>query len=672
MGCLCVLALLNLTDGPSAVLWTAALAGGAAVLFAGSGLGTAPEARAPLSVILGRTRPIAVILVLAALANGLAPNGLAPVTVKGRVEAAHNPPMLTAWNSFSRIAVFDNPSRVPRMWGPSPNFRPGDWAVEQRVMNIDGDAGTFAYRFDGDLAKAGFLKYDVTNLAYFLPGRRSAAIIGVDGGRDVLAARVFGVGDITGVEINPIFIRLLTGAPGYADFSGLSELAGVRFVVDEARSWFARPGRRFDVIQMSLADTWAATGAGAYTLSENGLYTVEAWRIFLDRLTPAGVFTVSRWYAPGEVNETGRMVSLAVAALIEMGAAEPSRHVFLAASGRIATLVVSRAPLAPNYLGALDEAAAEMGYTVLASPGASTASPVLGRILASTDRARLHAVTAGLPLDLTPPTDERPFFFNQLPLASVTKMAALIGSDRPVGVSSGNLAATATLVALFLLSAALVLTTIVLPLRSAVGDGGRSVVVGGTLYFLLIGVGFMSVEIGLLQRMSVFLGHPVYSLSVVLFSLILSTGAGSLLSDRLALDGAGKFAAWSAITGAYLMALPQWLPGVALAYDGAALPVRALVCVLTIAPAGLLMGYGFPTGMRLVSAVSRAPTPWFWGINGAAGVLASALAVASSIAFGIGVTLVIGSVCYLLLAPAALVIGFGTRRPAAVAAPRPA
>src|SRR6185437_1490313 len=119
-------------------------------------------------------------------------------------------------------------------------------------MNIDGDAGTLAYRWDGDVAHAGFLKYDVTNLAHWLPGHRRAAVIGVGGGRDMLSARVFGVPDVTGVEINPILVRLLTTEPGYADFANLNRLSGLHFEIDEARSWFARSRDSFDIIQMSL------------------------------------------------------------------------------------------------------------------------------------------------------------------------------------------------------------------------------------------------------------------------------------------------------------------------------------------------------------------------------------------------------------------------------------
>src|SRR6185436_1045097 len=137
------------------------------------------------------------------------------------------------------------------------------------------------------------------------------------GGRDIISAATFGYRDITGVELNPVFVKLLTRQPGFADFTNLDRVSGLRLFVDEGRSWFARSDERFDVIQMSLIDTWAATGAGAFSLSENGLYTVEAWKIFLDRLTPRGVYTVSRWYNPNDPSETARMLSLAVATLLE-------------------------------------------------------------------------------------------------------------------------------------------------------------------------------------------------------------------------------------------------------------------------------------------------------------------------------------------------------------------
>jgi hypothetical protein len=241
------------------------------------------------------------------------------------------------------------------------------------------------------------------------------------------------------------------------------------------------------------------------------------------------------------------------------------------------------------------------------------------------------------------------------------------------GVFAGNLIATLTLAMLVLVSVAFVGATIIVPLRPTVSEAGWQLAVGGTVYFALIGTGFMMVEIALLQRMSIFLGHPTYALSVVLFSLILWTGFGSMASERVRLVGAGKLVAWSSACAAYLFALPFWLPAFLVDLDGAHLLVRAGFCVLVLAPAGVLMGFGFPTGMRLVSAISTDPTPWFWGINGAAGVLAASIAVVTSIALSIDTTLRIGAACYLLVAaPAVLLVFAGARpSPAVLRSPHP-
>jgi hypothetical protein len=150
----------------------------------------------------------------------------------------------------------------------------------------------------------------------------------------------------------------------------------------------------------------------------------------------------------------------------------------------------------------------------------------------------------------------------------------------------------------------------------------------------LIGIGFMTVEIGSFQRMTVFLGHPIYSLSVLLFSLIL-TGMGSFLSEKLTLDNRIRITAWATLTGGYFAILPFALGHAFAVFSDASLTARAAVLVLSITPAGLLLGFGFPTGMRLIASIDPRLTPWFWGINGAAGMLASISAIAFSVALGI-------------------------------------
>jgi hypothetical protein len=656
-GCIGILALLSVMSGPSAILWIGALIALAAFGFAGSGLGAQPKSMSLGSKLFRYRRSIVTGCLLFAIANTLTTNGVRPTIIKDRLEAPADL-AYDRWNSFSRVTVAQSGTGPPPLWGPSPRMPHS--TIEHRWLTIDGSAGTSIYRFDGNLASLEFLRYDVSNLAYAIPNLKIGAVIGVGGGRDVLSQRLLGISDVTGIEINPIIIDVLKRR--FSDYTAIATLDGVKFEVDEARSWFARTPRSFDVIQMSLIDTWAATGAGAFTLTENGLYTVEAWQRFLGRLNPGGLFTVSRWYARGEVNETGRLVSLAVATLLAGGAAEPRRHLFLAAAGDVATLIMTKSPLSPAALGALKDAAKTNEFTVLLSPDMAAPSTVLEKIVGATDPRRLDQATTGFYLDLTPPTDARPFFFNQLGFATLFD-PDLFSHFTHTGVIAGNLIATLTLAMLVLISVALVAVTIIVPLRPTVREAGWQLAVGGTVYFALIGSGFMMVEIALLQRMSVFLGHPVYALSVVLFSLILWTGFGSMASERVPLASAGELVAWSVASAAYLFALPFWLPPLLVNLDGANLLVRAGFCVLVLAPAGFLMGFGFPTGMRLVSAINTAPTPWFWGINGAAGVLAASVAVVTSIAFSIDMTLRIGAACYFLIAAPAVLLQFAAARP---------
>lgn len=670
VGCFGALFLLNASDGPSAVLWTCVIAALGAVLFSRSDIGGAPASLPRFATVLRWPKVWLLILIAAATLNTLDQRrlGLYPVYAKGELQL-ESLPWFERWNSFSRVIAERPEENTPEMWGPSPTFVADDWYLPQSLMNIDGDAATTAYGISGDLSRAEFLEYDVTNLAYHIPGQHSAAAIGVGGGRDVLSARLFGIPEVTGIEVNPTFVDLLLHEPGFSEFVGLEEIGGVTLFVDEARSWFARSEETFDVIQMSLTDTWAATGAGAFTLSENGLYTVEAWQIFLHHLSPNGVFTVSRWYSPQNVDETGRMVSLAVAALMASGATSPKDHIFLAGSGDLATLVVSRSGFSAAELNSLKTAAQRLRFDQLIVPGEDPGSRVLSDIVNAYNLSDLENYTHGR-LDLTPATDERPFFFNQLPYYDAVKILifALSSVESP-GVRLGNLFATATLVMLFFIALGFVVTVILIPLRPALRDIGARLAAGGTAYFMLIGAGFMLIEIGFLQRFSVFLGHPIYSLSIVLFSLILSTGVGSFVSDYIGVEKKARFILWAIATGGYILSQLVWVPPLLLSLDSHSLVVRGLAAIAVILPAGLLMGYGFPTGMRFISAVDRRPTPWFWGINSATGVLASAVAVACSIAYGIGTTLALGAACYILLIPAALIIGFPDVRRTTAAEP---
>jgi hypothetical protein len=659
LGCASVVLVLNLLDGPSAMIFSGAVAALAAACFAASGAGLAQPRR--------RAVWITAVLAAFALFNNAVPFGLKPIYVKDAVE--HDLfSRYERWNSYSRIIASPPIQAFPYLWGPSPKM-PKDYNVPEATLNIDGAAGTIMHHYDGSKASLDFLHYDLVNLGYNLPGIRKSAVIGVGGGRDLMSAYLYGVTDLTGVELNPIFVGLHTRHPFYSRFSGLTTIPNLKLHVDDARSWFASTPERFDLIQMSMIDTWAATGAGAFSLSENGLYTLEGWRAFLGRLNDGGVFTVSRWFNPKNIDETGRMIALAAGAIHDAGDADARSHIFVAHADNIATLVLAKDRFTPQQVKALEDEAERLGFPVVVAPDREPESPLLKAIVDARSIDEINRVAAGAFFDLSVPTDNRPFFFNQLRFSHIPEaVRAMAHGELGNGVIVGNTRASLTLLLILAISIVAVLLAIVLPLRHAARSAPRALIASGTCYFALIGLGFMFGEISLLQYFSVYLGHPIYSLGVCLFSLIFSTGLGALVCGRLPLDSRGAFAVWGVLVAAALLAAQHWLTGLFHATTAEALPVRIAISLAVVMPIGFLLGFAFPTGMRLVEAVDVEPTPWFWGINGATGVLASVLAVIVGMAGGINVTMSLAGLCYLALIPVALaLLGQGARTGAAAA-----
>lgn len=655
-GCLVVLLLLSFADAVSLLFGIAAFGALAAFCFQRARrVSNGHEAVSPASR-LGHGRWPAMLGIgfafLALVNAGVQPttpgarrDGIVLLSSKGRLELKS--PALVRWNTYSRIMVEDPVTMAPFLWSASP-VTPAS-KISQRWLDIDGDAGTSMAKFSGNPREIDFLQYDITNIAYTVRHRGRSAVIGVGGGRDMMSAYYFGFRDITGVELNTIFVDLLKR--DYRDYNRLLDLPGVRLHVDEARSWFARTDEHFDLIEMSLVDTWASTGAGAYSLSENGLYTEQGWRHFLKALTPTGMFTVSRWYHPNDVAEAGRLVTLAAAALRDQGIDNPADHIFMAGSDHLATLIVAKSAFTPDELAQLRAKVEALQFKILVSPDQADRSGILDRLVAARTPAALAAISSQRHLDLSVTTDDRPFFFNQLNPFDPESIRFAMGNRG--GVAHGNLLAAATLLMLMFFSLLLVLFIMIFPALPSVRRTEKSLALSGTLYFMLIGVGFMFVEIGLIQRLSTFLGHPVYGLAIGLFGIILATGIGSLVSEYVRLDSPAKIMLWAGLLAAYLIALPLWFPNLVAEFEGRSLVVRALMALSAILPSGILMGFAFPAGMRLVNAIDRQPTPWFWAVNGASGVLAASATVMISMAFSINTSLWLGGACYILIAPIA-------------------
>jgi len=627
--------LLNLMDAPSAVIAVAALPAVAALWFAWSA-----NRKRTMLVAIG----IAAVLLAFASTNAVmfqrhsALLRLTWVGWEGSVPSYESSqPEYEKWNAFSRIKV--NPViTTPFGWGLSSTLPP-DRKVDQHLLLIDALAGTVLTRYKGDPQQVDFLKYDVTNLAHYIRKDANVLVVGVGGGRDILSALAFNQKSVTGVEINAQILDALNNV--YGDFTGhLDRDPRVTFVNDEARSYIARSKGRYDILQLSLTDTWAATAAGAYALSENSLYTTEAWNSFLDHLTPTGVLTVSRWYYPSEPAEAYRVTALAVKALRDRGIDNPRAHIYIAKGPTVnrvsaATILVSLSPFSDQDLQTLLQVTTQMKFDPVLTPSEAINGVFEGLVEAKD----VDAYAARYRVNIAPPTDDKPFFFQMIRL-----------NDLFHGNLPGAKYLTEPVLVLAGLTMAVVVLTflcIVLPLLMTAKRVRMMAMLPFFIFFAAIGFGFLLIEVSQTMRLSIFLGHPTYGLSVVLFSLLLFSGIGSFATERMARAGlrAANLLPFVVLL-ALLLVFGLWTPSILRHFESATTSTRILTAAAILAPMGLAMGMAFPIGMKTVSAIPDAPTPFFWGINGATSVCASVLAMAIALSWGISTAFWVGCAFY--------------------------
>jgi hypothetical protein len=628
-GCLASVLLLQTVDAPSAIFVVSG------VLF----LGAAAYSRyADDGRMATRSLQCAAAMFVLAALNASTLYGIQPIWSKGSIDRRTNI-LAEVWNPISRIRAGRAMIKPPAMWGPSPKMP--ELSAEEIELKIDNDAATSMTRFKGDLTPLSYLRYDVTSLAAQLRPGGSAAVIGVGGGRDVLNCAVNGFRRIVGIEVNAATVNLTSKR--LDGFTGFSKIPGFELHNDEGRSYLTRSGEQFDLIQASLVDTWAATSAGAMTLSENALYTVEGWKVFYEHLKPGGIITFSRWFSTMDGSQAYRLLAVAKAMMFYEGVAHPENQLGLIQSGAIATLLATNRPFTAADVQKMKSIVNEMAFTPLLIPGDPAPIPEIQRVLAARDLNELSQLRSDGAFDYSPSYDSSPFFFNSVHLVNIPSLLT--------GLRGSNIRAILFLVGFLIAAVLLVLFTILLPAKlwTARTRTGPPPLAGGITYFIAIGLGFMLVEMAMMQQLSIFLGHPIYALVVVLTGLILSTGAGSLVSDKWGAASSLGSRVPAIAAGVMVLVYSQTVLPVIHSFTAAVLWQRALICLALVAPCGFLMGFCFPVGMRRMSALSQEGNlPWMWALNGAAGTLGSFVAIVISMDANIATCVVSGAGCYIL------------------------
>lgn len=634
VGCLLVIPLLASFGGVTGILAIATLGAVASVFYA---------VASRSGLLMGLAGLLALGMGAATLTNLSSP-WLEIRYAKGQPERADK--LVTKWNSFSRIAVSKEASspESPRFfsWGISQTYR-GPRPV-LRGVNIDAMAGTPITRYSGKPEEIEYLRHDITSLALYLTDKPRALVIGPGGGRDILAGLAFDATSVTAIELNPLIVNFVQDT--FGDFSGRPYTAPrVETHIDEGRAFVRRSPERYDFIQASLVDTWAATSAGAYTLSENALYTVEAFEDYFGHVAPGGIVTMSRFYTepPGQ---TLRLVSLAAAAFEKLGITDLRQHVLIARTpyyrdpkAFISTAVFRVEPFAEEQIDTFHRVCEEERYSVVYSPRGPS-EPLFQEFIEG-DREKLMRE---YPYDISATTDDRPFFFNMLRPRHFLRIFSVSHDE-----GGFNLDAVFILVAILMVSAGMVLLFVLGPLavdaiirRERPQGLSRAVV-----YFGCLGLGFILVEIALVQKNILLLGHPIYSLVVILFSLLLASGTGSALTRRVR-AGREASAARLAIGALILLGIVELLlyPRLFPHLVPLNLPLKAAAVVALVFPMGLLMGMPLPLGVRVAKTIDERVIPWAWSVNGATSVLGTTLAFCTAMNYGFSVAMLLGLALY--------------------------
>jgi hypothetical protein len=637
LGSILVLPSFGPLSGPGVIVLSSILAGASAVAFAANLKGRIPPFFSAWTIAL---------LLLLPMAGSLLPIRVSPY--KSLMVALRYPDarlLETEWNAFSRVDVVESglvrhaPGLSLNWEGPIP---------EQIGVIVDGDNLNAITRYDGSPSSLAFTEALPAALPYRFRDSPRVLVIGAGGGLEVLTALHHGSMDVTAVEVNPIIVGLVQEE--YGAFSGhIYQDERVNVIVSEGRSFIQGPRGVFDAIVLPMAHGASATSSGIYALSEDYLYTVEAFRELLGLLSDDGFLCVSTWLLPPP-REDVRIVSLAAAALEDCEVADPSKHIAVIRSWGTITLLVGKNPLGMGEMSAIRGFCGEMGFDIVYVPGVEASEvnvfnrfpePIYYRLV----QGMLHAEDRegfyrGYLYDIGPTTDERPFFFHFFRWDRLLETYESLDRKWQPLVEGGYLVPLALAQAL-----ALSVVLILSPIRA---KGGSRV--EGRLrplaYFFCLGLGYMFVEMATVQRFILLLGHPSYSISVVIFSLLLTSGLGSYLSGRIEPGGLShKLVLISIGLLTFLYGLASPLVNQLLGLPTA---LRLLATFTLLAPLGLLMGMPFPLGIGMLKGPRGGLIPWAWATNGCASVLGSILPTILALSFGFSTVFFLAGAAYLV------------------------
>ncbi|QYZ64650.1 MAG: spermidine synthase [Gammaproteobacteria bacterium (ex Lamellibrachia satsuma)] len=522
---------------------------------------------------------------------------------------------------------------------------------------VDGDGPGAITRYDGNRESLVYLDYLGSALPYHLREIEKVLIVGMGGGSDILQAEFFGADQIDAVEVNPQIASLFQHA--YGGFSGWSLLQEkIRIHISDARGFVAGSREKYDLIQLSLLDSAAASSAGLYALNENYLYTREGIKAYLDHLREGGLLSITRWV---KLPPKGglKLFATAVEALRLSGVSNPGDQLVMIRGWNTSVLVIKNGPFTEQEIRQLISFCDARSFDLVFYPGITPEQINTYNILQ--EPYYYQGVTALLgddparfisdyKFDIRPATDDRPYFFHFFKWSTLSEILPLY---RQGGVTLLDLGYPVLILTLLqALFASLVL--ILLPLwflkrekRKIEKNYPWKVVI----YFTAIGLAFLFIEIAFIQKFMLFLANPIYAVAVVLCGFLIFSGIGSQYAGHLLKQGRNRplppvILTLGVIALGYLWLLPPLFIWLAVLPDVA----KVVITLVLIAPLAFCMGMPFPLGLAHVAGYAPHLLPWAWGVNGCASLISAILATLLAIHLGFTWVILLAVLLYSLAA----------------------
>jgi hypothetical protein len=532
---------------------------------------------------------------------------------------------------------------IPLRYAPGLSLSATGTIPEQLAVFTDGDSMSAITRFNGDLSVVDYVDLVTSALPFHLRKIEKLAILGSGTGNDVLQALYHHVPLIDAVELNPQIIELVRQNSSIS--GGIYDRENVRLHIAEGRGFIRESAEKYDLVQLSLVDSFNSSAAGLHGLQESYLYTVEAFADYLTHLAPDGYLSITRWVKVPP-RDALKVVATALSAMQSLGMENADRRLLLIRGWQTCTVLVKNGFFTDDGIvrtkGFCDKRFFDAAYY----PGMQRQQANKYNILSSPfffDGVKmLLSEKSGdfmkaYKFNLGPARDDQPYFFHFFKWRALGELLALRSQGGLAQVEWGYPTLVVTLLQAIVASVLLILLPLLVFRRNSTGGSLKSwTIVRVLCYFSAIGLAFLFLEIGFIQKSLLYLHHPLYAVALVITVFLISAGAGSRFAGKVA--GTGKDRSLLAKAMVLLLCLALFyiavFPALSKLLLRHAMGLRIIVSILFFAPMAFCMGIPFPIAMTRLGKSDKQLIPWAWAVNGCASVISAVLAMLLAIHFG--------------------------------------